>query len=290
MEHALEVKGLRKSYNGFTLKDVSFCVPRGYIMGLIGPNGAGKTTTIKLILNLLRRDAGEVRLFGMDNLQHEVEVKSRVGFVLDEPPLYGYLTLERMKSVVSRFYPRWDDALFRRLAGEFDLPLRRRVHALSRGMKMKFALALALSHNADFIIMDEPTSGLDPVFRRELLERLSVLIQDEGKSVLFSTHITSDLERTADFITFIRDGEILFSTTKDEIQENWAVVKGAKELLNEETRSLFEGVVRESAFGFKALTADRKTAERRLARLGAVFEKATFDEIVLFLSRSGRDE
>ena len=226
MENILEIKSLRKEYNGFALKDVSFQLPYGYIMGLIGPNGAGKTTTIKLVMNLLRKNSGEIKIFGKDNLEHEVEVKSRIGFVYDTPNFYEHLTLKQMKSIIAPFYKNWDEVMFRKYIDEFDLPLTKKIKTLSRGMLMKYALAIALSHHADLIIMDEPTSGLDPVFRRELLDILSGLIQDEKKSILFSTHVTSDLERIADYITFIHKGEMIFSRPKDEIFEEYGIVKG----------------------------------------------------------------
>ncbi len=234
MNSVLEIRNLRKEYEGFALKDVTFSIPQGYIMGLIGPNGAGKTTIIKLILNLVKKNGGEVRLFGMDHLADEVAIKSRIGFVHDAPLFYEFLSLAQIKRIIARFYRQWDDAVFARFAAEFELPLKKRFKELSRGTKMKFALALALSHHADFIIMDEPTSGLDPVFRRELLEKLAELLQDERKSILFSTHITSDLERIADYITFLNQGEIVFSSSKDEILESWGIVRGGRELLNEE--------------------------------------------------------
>lgn len=289
MENALEIRGLRKEYPGFTLRDVSFSLPRGYIMGLIGPNGAGKTTVVKLILNLVVRKAGSVKVFGWDNLAHEAEVKSRLGFVLDEPPFHSYLRVKDVGSLLAPFYKTWDRHEFRRLCGEFEIPLRKRVGALSRGMKMKLALAAALAHGAELILMDEPTSGLDPVFRRELLERLSVLIQGGRISVLFSTHITSDLERIADFITFLRKGELLFSTTRDEVMDKWGLVQGGPDLLTAETAALFRGV-RMGPYGFKALTADANEARRRLVPKGAVVEKVSLDEIVFFLSReNGHD-
>jgi ABC-2 type transport system ATP-binding protein len=288
MEPILEVRNLRKEFEHFTLKDVSFSMPRGYIMGVIGPNGAGKTTIIKLILNLLPRKSGEIRLFGLDSLRYESEVKSRVGFVHDEPSFYGYLKLKTIKNIYARFYRSWDDGLFYRLCREFELAPDKKFSTLSRGMKMKFALALALAHDAEFIILDEPTSGLDPVFRRELLERLSRIIQDERKAVLFSSHITSDLERIVDFITFVREGEVLFSTTREEILDNWAVVKGGTGLLTAEVKRLFR-VIRTGAYGFKALTSDVGHARRELAGREAVFEKATLDDIVFFLSREGKD-
>jgi len=284
MVPALEIKGLRKEYNGFFLKDISFSLPQGYVMGLIGPNGAGKTTIIKLILNLIKRKAGEIRVFGLDNLRQEIEMKSRIGFIHEVPSFYGYMKLERVKSIVSRFYPAWDDKLFYRLCGEFKLPLGKKISSLSRGMNTKFALALALSHDADLLLMDEPTSGLDPVFRRELMERLSEIIQDEQKAVLFSTHITSDLERTADHITYIQDGEIIFSSTRDKVKEDWAIVKGENKLLSDEIRPLFRGI-RKSQYGFKALTSDIEKVRRQLRGQNLLIEKASLDEIMFFLSK-----
>jgi ABC-2 type transport system ATP-binding protein len=283
MPNAVEIRGLSKDFGDFQLKGVSFAVPRGYIMGLIGPNGAGKTTVIKLILNLLRRDGGEIRVFDRDNLAHEVEVKSRIGFVHDTPYFFEHLTLRKLKDTVAPFYGTWDDRIFHRLMEEFNLPLRKRFSKLSRGMKMKFALALALSHRADLLILDEPTAGLDPVFRRELLSKLSAFIQDEGKTVLFSTHITSDLERIADFITFIHRGGIVFSSPKDEIFEKWAVVKGGPELLAEENRGLFRGI-RRREFGVQALTDDSLSARRQLGKQ-TLIERASLEDIMFYLTR-----
>ncbi len=283
MSNILEIRNLRKTYKGFCLKNISFNLPAGYIMGLIGPNGAGKTTVIKLILNLLRREEGNVRIFGLDNLVSEVDVKSRIGFVHDMPIFYEHLTLRKLKNTVAPFYRSWDDQAFHRLMEEFDLPPGKRFSRLSRGMKMKFALAIALSHRADLLILDEPTSGLDPVFRRELLAKLSAFIQDEGKSVLFSTHITSDLEKIADFVTFIHNGGIVFSSPRDEILDNWAVVKGGTELLAEEHRPLFRGI-RRREFVVQALTPDGAEARLRLGR-DAVVEKASLEDIMFFLTR-----
>jgi len=219
---ALEVRNLRKRYKGFTLDGVSFTVPAGTIMGLVGANGAGKTTIIKLILNLVRRDGGAIEVFGRDLLAHEKEIKARIGFVHETPAFVEDAHLKDLVAAVAPFYPKWDGSLFRSLATEFGLPLDKKFKKLSHGMKMKFSLALA--HGADLLILDEPTSGLDPVFRRELLERLSEILQDEGKAVLFSTHITSDLEKTADYITFIHDGALVFSLPKDDVRDSWAVI------------------------------------------------------------------
>lgn len=281
MENVLEINKLVKTYEGFALKEVSFALPKGYIMGFIGPNGAGKTTTIKLILNLIRRESGSIQVFGMDNIRDEVAVKSRIGFVHDAPLFYDYLGLHQIKNIIAPFYKRWDDAVYKRLFAEFELPEGKKFKELSRGTRMKFALVLALSHHADLIIMDEPTSGLDPVFRRELLEKLAQLLQDEEKSILFSTHITSDLERIADYITFINAGQVVFSSAKDALLEQWGIIKGGKELLNESTRSLFRGI-RLHEYGFEALTSDCERV-RRTFNGQVVIERATLEDIMFYI-------
>lgn len=285
MENVLEIRNLSKIYPRFELKGVTFQVPAGSIMGLIGPNGAGKTTIIKLIMNLIRRDGGDIRLFGLDNLVREAEVKARTGFVYDTPAFFEDAAIKEIKAAIAPFYEKWNEPLFQELAAEFELPLKLKFRKLSQGMKTKFSLALALSHDADFIIMDEPTAGLDPVFRRELLAKLSGVIQNERKSILFSTHITSDLERIADYITFILNGEIVFSSAKDEILENWGVVKGARELAEGENRRFFEGIsIREH--GFEAVTSRREEAARHFGGQ-AVVERASLDDIMTLTARGG---
>jgi ABC-2 type transport system ATP-binding protein len=280
----LEIKNLKKEYKNFTLKDVTFNLPYGYIMGLIGPNGAGKTTIIKLIMNLIAKNEGIVEVFGKDNIKDEVEIKSKIGFVYDIPPFYEHLNLTQNKYIVSQFYSNWNEELFREYINRFDLDLSSKFKILSRGMKMKFQLAIALSHNADFIILDEPTSGLDPIFRRELLGIFSELIQSEKKSILFSTHITSDLERIADFITFINDGEIIFSEEKDIILETWGVVKGSNDILNEDLESLLYGI-KKHEFGFEALTSNiREVAS--VNKTDLKIEKPTLEDIMFFISSS----
>jgi ABC-2 type transport system ATP-binding protein len=280
----LEIKNLKKEYKNFTLKDVTFNLPYGYIMGLIGPNGAGKTTIIKLIMNLIAKNEGIVEVFGKDNIKDEVEIKSKIGFVYDIPPFYEHLNLTQNKYIVSQFYSNWNEELFREYINRFDLDLSSKFKILSRGMKMKFQLAIALSHNADFIILDEPTSGLDPIFRRELLGIFSELIQSEKKSILFSTHITSDLERIADFITFINDGEIVFSEEKDIILETWGVVKGSNDILNEDLESLLYGI-KKHEFGFEALTSNiREVAS--VNKTDLKIEKPTLEDIMFFISSS----
>lgn len=228
----LEVNNLTKNFGDFALDNVSFKLEPGYIMGFIGPNGSGKSTTIKLIMNLLRKDSGEIKIFGKDYIEFEKEIKDRIGFVYDESCFYEDLTIKQMKNIIAPFYKNWDDYFFNGYMKDFDLDPNQKIKKLSKGMKMKFSLALALSHNADLIIMDEPTSGLDPVFRREILDILYDVIQDESKFIFFSTHITTDLEKIADYITFINKGKMVFSKSMDEILETYAMVKGGNNLLD----------------------------------------------------------
>jgi ABC-2 type transport system ATP-binding protein len=283
VEHALKIRGVGKAYKDFALDDVSFHLPRGYIMGLIGPNGAGKTTLIKLVLNQVRRRAGSISVLGLDNLADEVAVKARIGYVPDEPHYPGDIRLADLKAATAPFYSGWDEAAFARIAAEFELPLRKKFKKLSHGMKMKFALALALSHGAELVILDEPTSGLDPVFRRQLLDRLAGLLQDGRVSVLFSTHITADLERTADLVTFLRNGRVVFSNPKDEVVGRWVVVKGGRDLLNADSRDFFEGV-REREHGFEGLTS-RAHEARRLFGDKAAVDRASLDDIMVLMGR-----
>ena len=284
MEQILELTGVQKKYPEFFLNNISFSLPRGYIMGFIGPNGAGKSTTIKLIMNLIRKDKGKIKIFGRDNIDHEKEIKEKIGFVYDENHYFDGLTPVETRSIIAPFYSQWDDGAYYSFLRSFELPEKKKLHTFSRGMKTKFSLAVALSHGAELVIMDEPTSGLDPVFRKEILDILRDLLQDEQKSVLFSTHITGDLDRIADYITFINKGEIVFSAERDVILENYGLVKGNNELLDENIRQQFVGI-RETSLGFEALTKDIQKVGN-LLKERAVVEKATLEDIMLYTVKS----
>ena len=279
----LKIENLNKKFKNFEIKDVSFELKKGYIMGFIGPNGSGKTTTIKLITNLLKKDSGSIEVFGKDNIKFEREIKDRIGFVYDEGYFYEDLTIKQMKNIVAPFYTQWDEKLFKKYMKDFSLDETQKINKLSKGMKMKFALAIALSHNADLIIMDEPTSGLDPIFRREILDILYSIIQDENKSIFFSTHITTDLERIADYITFIDEGEIIFSKEKDLILESYAVVKGGNEDLTPELEKSLLGF-RKTNVGFEALTDD-KNMIRDLLGEDVLIEKPSLEDIMFYIAR-----
>lgn len=283
MNNLLEVKNLSKKYQEFSLQEISFTLKKGYIMGFIGPNGAGKSTTIKLIMNLLKRDSGEIKVFGLDNIRAEREIKDRIGFVYEEPYFYEELTVLEMKKVIAPFYTKWDDQIFDQYLKRFGLSGKKKIKELSKGMKMKVWLAIALSHQAELLILDEPTSGLDPVVRRELLDILADVIQDEEKGVFFSTHITTDLDKIADYITFINNGEIIFSTTKDHIMDNYGIIKGKKASLD--NTLLKEAVgLRENKFGFEALVKDRNRFGKD-SKGDFIIEKPTLEEIILYYTR-----
>ena len=278
MNAILEIRDLRKAYPGFTLDNVSFSLPAGHVMGMIGPNGAGKTTIIKLILNLVRKDAGEIRVFGLDHERCENRIKDRIGFVHEVPPFYDHLSAGAFGALVAPFYSRWNHARFKGLVSDFELPLGKRIRTFSRGMKMKLAIAIALSHDADLLVMDEPTSGLDPVFRRELLDHLYGILQHEDKSILFSTHITTDLERIVDYVTLIQNGKVRFSESRENVKERWRIVKAGRDVLTEEVRGLLSSL-RVSEYGFTALTSNPGKV-RELVGKEAVFEQASLDDLV----------
>ena len=283
MGYILEVENLRKEFKNFTLNDISFNLEPGYIMGFIGPNGAGKSTTIKLIMNLLKKDSGEIKVFSKDHIKYEKEIKDNIGFVYDENYYYENLSIEQMKNIVAPFYSKWDEGQYNYYIKEFDLNPKSKIKTLSKGMKMKFSLAIALSHHADLIIMDEPTSGLDPVFRREILDILYSIIQDEKKSIFFSTHITTDLEKIADYITFINKGKIVFSKPKDEVLETYAIVKGGTNLLDRDNRKGFIGL-RETKVGFEGLVDNPDEIKKQFGD-SVLIEKSTLEDIMVYSVR-----
>lgn len=281
MNNAIEVRGLGKGFKGFSLSDVSFSLPAGYIMGFVGQNGAGKTTTIRLILNMIKRDAGTIKVFGLDNIQDEQRIKQDIAVVLDDTFFVDSWTVGEVEAALRGFYTNWSSETYRKHIKSFGLPGDKRVKDLSRGMKMKLMLAMALSHDAKLLILDEPTSGLDPVARDELLDVLSSYISDGERSILFSTHITSDLEKIADYITLIRRGQIFYSGTKDDLLEQFCTVKGGPEDLKSPLRERIIGLSAHST-GFSGLLP---AADREYASDGVVIETPTIDEILVCISK-----
>jgi len=281
MNNALEVRDLHKTYGDFTLDSVSFTLPSGNIMGFVGQNGAGKTTTIRLILNMAVREGGEVKVFGLDNQRDELAVKQEVAAVFDEIFFVATWRIREVEKVIRGFYSQWDSKLYGEYLKKFNLPPEKKVGELSRGMKMKLMLAVAMSHGAKLLILDEPTSGLDPVARDELLDILREYIADGERSVFFSTHITSDLERSADFITLIDHGRIFYTGTKDGLLEHFCIVKGGKSELTGLLKSKMIGLTLTSA-GFTGMihASDAKGLPDTV-----VTEPPTIDEILVFIAK-----
>lgn len=287
MEHVIELQHINKSFNGFELKNFSINVKKGYVTGFIGGNGVGKSTTIKLIMNLLQPDSGDISIFGLDYKNHEKEIKQRLGFVYDDNVFYENITLAQMKRIIQPAYHKWDDKLFYHYVQAFDLPLNKNLKTFSKGMIMKASLAIALSHHAELIIMDEPTSGLDPIFRRELLDILHDLMQDGEKTIFFSTHITTDLDRIADYITFIHNGEHIFTNEFYKIEEQYAIVKGSVELIDSDTEKEFIGI-RKTNLGFEGLTANKNRVDSIFGDM-VLIEKANLEDI-MFYTKKGAEK
>ena len=231
MENVLEVKNLNKKYEKFELKNVSFELPKGMILGLIGENGAGKTTTIKSILNIIKKESGNIKIFDIDIDENEKKIKQDIGVVLDDSFLSEYLTPKDINKIMRNFYTNWDEELYFNYIEKFNLPKEKISKDFSNGMKMKLKIATAISHKPKLLILDEPTSGLDPVARNDILDIFQEFIEDGEHSILVSSHITSDLEHIADFITFINNGEVLFTKSKDELLENYGIARCSEEEL-----------------------------------------------------------
>ena len=236
MSDILRLENVRKTYPSFTLKDVSFEVKPGQIMGFIGRNGAGKTTTLKCIMNLIHYESGKISAFETDMSKNELENKQRIGFALSELNYYPNKTIRQLMNVTKRFYKKFDEKKFNEACRLFNLNIDKKLEELSSGMKVKYSVAIALSHHAELLILDEPTSGLDPVSRDEILDIFRQIVKNKDRAILFSTHITSDLDKCASDITYIHDGEIIYSGTKKDFVNSYLFIKDKtfnKELLNE---------------------------------------------------------
>lgn len=254
-------------------------MPVGSIMGFIGQNGAGKSTTIKAILNIIGVDGGEIKLLGKDYIKDEYEVKSQIAAVFDELPFYDKFNAVQINTLFRGLYKTWDSKTYFGYIERFGLPKKKKLKDFSKGMKMKLQIATALSHGAKLLIMDEATTGLDPVVRNEILDIFREYLQDETNSILMSSHITSDLEKIADCVTFIDKGKILLSGVKDEILENHGLIKCRKEELSEIAKEDYISA-RISDFGAEAMVSDREACHKKYPSL--LIEKTTLEEIMLF--------
>ena len=286
-ENAIEIKNLTKRYDGFTLDNISFSVPKGSIMGFIGQNGAGKSTTINTILNIIKADSGEIRVFGKDTRTADVQIKQDIAAVFDELPFHEQLNAKALDKILRRVFKRWNSDVFFGYLERFQLPVKKKFGQFSKGMKMKLQIAAALSHDAKLLIMDEATTGLDPVVRNEIPDIFLEFLQNEEHSILMSSHITSDLEKIADSVTFIDKGRLLLTGYKDDILESHGVIKCSKE----DYENIGEGDIisaRISDFGVEAMVSDKKAVSRKYS--GLVIDPTTLEEIMLFYVNRDKKE
>jgi len=278
-ENAIEISGVTKKYSGFTLDNISFNVPKSSIMGFIGQNGAGKTTTIRSILNLIPIDGGEIKLLGLDYQENEQQIKERIAVVFDELPFHDIFNAKDMARIFEGIYPKWSNTEYNSYLERFGLPMKKKIGEFSKGMKMKLQIACALSHNAELLVMDEATTGLDPVVRDEILHIFMEYLQDGEHSILMSSHITSDLEKIADSVTFIDKGKLLISGYKDDILESHGILKCDKsELGNIDAEDIVS--VRMNTYGAEVMLKNRQNASYKYS--GAIVDPASLDDIMLY--------
>lgn len=277
MDAILKVENLTKQYPGFTLDHVSFSVPKGTIMGLIGENGAGKSTTIKAILDLISKDDGTVTFWGRE-LSSSKQLKEDIGVVFDDINFYDTLTPSKVGKISGAAYKQWDENLYQDFLKRFQLPADKEIKNLSRGMKMKLCLAVALSHNPKLLILDEATSGLDPVMRDDILDVFLDFVQDEEHSILMSSHITTDLEKVADYITFIHQGKMIFCKAKDELRYHYGVIRCGAALFHQIDKKEILAY-RKDDYQWNVLVTDKEKARRKYKN--AIVDDATLDDILL---------
>lgn len=283
MNDALTISGLTKTYKDFKLDGVSFSVPCGSIVGLIGENGAGKSTTINAILGLIQKEAGSICILGKEQI--DGEIKEQIGVVFDGNNYPEILSPQKLSRVMKDIYHSWDEHTFLTLLRKFSLPADKLIKQFSKGMKMKLAIAVALSHNSKLLILDEATSGLDPVIRDDMLDILLDFAQDETHSILISSHITTDLEKIADYIVFIHEGQVVFSKRKDDLTEQYGIIKcGAAQFDALDKSDII--VYRKMDYEWQVLIADRDAMKKKYPK--ALIEPATIDEIMLLYVKGER--
>ena len=284
MDKVLELKDVTKDYGDFKLDGVNLSVAKGGICGFIGQNGAGKTTTISLILDIIKKDAGTIKVFGEDMAENSIALKERIGVVFDEMGYHDFLTATQINKIMGNIYKNWNEKVFFQYLERFGLPKKKRCGAFSRGMRMKLQIAVALSHCAELLIMDEPTSGLDPIVRSEMLQIFQEFVMDENHTILLSSHITSDLERIADEVVFINKGKIILAGNKDELLETHGLMKCKKNDLASIDKSDIIAI-RSSAFCTEVLVADREACERKYPKVA--MEQTNLEEIMVFYVNRG---
>lgn len=279
MEYLLEVKDLCKTYNTFSLKNVSIKVPKGCIVGFVGENGAGKTTTLKAIIGALEPEQGEISLFGQPMSPKQAEIKQEIGMVMEGSFFYEDFTPNQIAKVLRGVYKNWNQTKYSAYIEKYKLPVDKKIKEFSKGMLMKLSLVIALSHEAKLLILDEPTSGLDPIVRNEILDELLEFIQDEEHGILFSSHITSDLEKIADYITFIHHGEIILTEQKDELLETYGLLKCGASEVDQLDRSDFIGF-KKGQFQVEALAKDKLKLQEKYPEY--IIDEVSIEDIMLF--------
>lgn len=288
MNNILTLNHVSKKYGGsdFSLKDISFSLPEGSILGFIGENGAGKSTTINCILNVIKRDSGKIEIFGKEMEADDTEIREEIGVVYDSNNFPQYLTAEQLGTIFAKIYKRWNSDCYRQYLQRFQLPERQKIKTYSRGMSMKLAIAAALSHNPKLLFLDEATSGLDPIMRDEILDVLLEFVKQESHSILLSSHITSDLEKIADYIVFIHKGEIILNKTKDELIYQYGVIRCSEsDFLNISSQDIL--AYRKKDYQIDVLVSDRKRMEKKYKNL--TIDSASLDEIMLLLAKGEKD-
>ena len=288
MNSTLILKNVNKKYekSNFAIKDISFSVPEGSIVGFIGENGAGKSTTMNCILNVIRRDSGTIEIFGREMTDEDIDIRENIGVVYDRNNFPEYLTARQLADILGRIYSKWDDFCFEQFLRRFGLPESQKIKTYSRGMSMKLAIAVALSHDSKLLILDEATSGLDPIMRDEILDVLLEFVKQENHSILLSSHITSDLEKIADYIVFIHNGEIILSKTKDELIYEYGVIRCSENdfhnILSEDILSSMK-----KDYQIDVLIKNRKLIEKKYKNL--IVDSVSLDEIMLLLVKGERN-
>ena len=287
MENVIEIKDVVKDYGDFKLDHISFNVPEGSVCGFIGQNGAGKTTTIKLILDIIKRDGGEIKVFGENIDVNSAALRENIGVVFDEMGFHDFMTAKDLNIMMKNIYKNWDEELFFEYLKKFSLPSKKKCGDFSRGMRMKLQIAVALSHHAKLLVMDEPTSGLDPIVRNEMINIFRDFVVEEDHTILLSSHITGDLEKIADEVVFIDGGKIVLAGNKDEILEKHAILKCKKDEAALISKSLIVGM-EQSSFGVEILVNDRNAAGKLYPEM--VLESAALEEIMIYYVNSKRGE
>ncbi|MCM1225032.1 MAG: ABC transporter ATP-binding protein [Lachnospiraceae bacterium] len=287
MDNILELQGISKAFprSNFTLDKVSFSLPYGAIMGFVGENGSGKTTTIGCILNTVMKDSGTVKLFGREMRDTDTDMREKIGVVYDGDIFPAYWTAKQLSQVMEGFYSQWDNSLFQKQMKDFHLPVNQKIKHYSKGMTMKLAIAVALSHHPQLLILDEATSGLDPIVRDEMLDVFLEFVQEENHSILLSSHITGDLERIADYITFIHNGKLIMTASKNDLVYRYAVMRCKEsQFLALDHNDII--AYRKRDFQIDVLIPNAKEAERKYKN--AVIDHASVDEILLLLVKGER--